>query len=139
VRVYDLRQMRSLSHIPFSEGPAFINTLPRKPTSIVITSHEGLVHIADVTATAETEVHQVNSLVSSITTNQSLITLHLSSVYHIWALQLCHQRVLTWHSVTPMAQFTSLAHLNRKKSNLHSMGLKGNRLNGLTCPLHFLR
>lgn len=59
VRVYDLRQMRSLSHIPFSEGPAFINVLPRKPSSVVITSHEGLVHIADVTSTAETEVHQL--------------------------------------------------------------------------------
>jgi PAB-dependent poly(A)-specific ribonuclease subunit 2 len=63
VRVYDIRTMRSLAPIAFTLGPAFINVLPRRHSSIVITSREGVVNIADVNAPAATEFYQVKDAV----------------------------------------------------------------------------
>ncbi|KAN0075425.1 Ubiquitin carboxyl-terminal hydrolase domain containing protein [Tylopilus felleus] len=51
VKVYDLRNMRPLPPIPFSDGPAFINLLPMHTSSLVVTSPQGLVNILDVSNT----------------------------------------------------------------------------------------
>ncbi|KAI6151085.1 ubiquitin carboxyl-terminal hydrolase-domain-containing protein [Pisolithus tinctorius] len=48
VKVYDLRSMRPLPPIPFSEGPAFINLVPKHSSSLVVTSAQGLVNVVDV-------------------------------------------------------------------------------------------
>ncbi|KIJ63247.1 hypothetical protein HYDPIDRAFT_175993 [Hydnomerulius pinastri MD-312] len=48
VKVYDLRNMRPLPPVPFSDGPAFINLLPKHSSSLVITSSQGLVNVVDV-------------------------------------------------------------------------------------------
>lgn len=48
VKVYDLRNMRPLPPIPFSEGPSFINLLPKHSSSLVVTSAQGLVNVVDV-------------------------------------------------------------------------------------------
>ncbi|KAF9234026.1 ubiquitin carboxyl-terminal hydrolase-domain-containing protein [Melanogaster broomeanus] len=48
VKVYDLRNMRPLPPIPFSDGPAFIDLLPKHSSSLVVTSAQGLVNVVDV-------------------------------------------------------------------------------------------
>ncbi|KAF7970658.1 hypothetical protein HWV62_23300 [Athelia sp. TMB] len=48
VKVYDVRTMRALQPIPFSDGPAYINLLPRRSSSLIITSNQGLINIVDV-------------------------------------------------------------------------------------------
>jgi PAB-dependent poly(A)-specific ribonuclease subunit 2 len=40
--------MRPIAPVAFSEGPVFIDVLPRLSSSIVITSSQGLVNIVDV-------------------------------------------------------------------------------------------
>ncbi|KAG1718919.1 PAB-dependent poly-A-specific ribonuclease subunit PAN2, partial [Suillus occidentalis] len=48
VKVYDLRTMRPLPPIPFQDGPAFIDILPKHSSSLVVTSAQGLVNVVDV-------------------------------------------------------------------------------------------
>ncbi|KAJ7184324.1 ubiquitin carboxyl-terminal hydrolase-domain-containing protein [Mycena filopes] len=57
VKVYDLRTMRPLPPIPFSSTPAFINVLPKRPSTIAVTSNQGLINIVDV-STAASEFYQ---------------------------------------------------------------------------------
>ncbi|KAF7359264.1 PAN2-PAN3 deadenylation complex catalytic subunit PAN2 [Mycena sanguinolenta] len=59
VKVYDLRTMRPLPPIPFSSTPAFINILPKRPSTIVVTSNQGLINIVDV-STAGSEFYQLD-------------------------------------------------------------------------------
>ncbi|KAH8833946.1 ubiquitin carboxyl-terminal hydrolase-domain-containing protein [Flagelloscypha sp. PMI_526] len=47
VKVWDLRKFKPLAPIPFSAGPSFISTLPRRGASLVVTSNTGLVNIID--------------------------------------------------------------------------------------------
>lgn len=47
VKVYDLRKLQPLAPVSFPSGPGFINTLPRRSSSIVVTSTTGLVTIVD--------------------------------------------------------------------------------------------
>ena len=62
VKVYDMRVMRPLPPVPFPAGPAFINSLPRRSSSIVVTSNQGLVNIVDTSnPTNATEFYQVLS------------------------------------------------------------------------------
>jgi PAB-dependent poly(A)-specific ribonuclease subunit 2 len=51
--------MRPLPPIPFSSTPAFINILPKRPATVVVTSNQGLVNIVDV-STAASEFYQVH-------------------------------------------------------------------------------
>lgn len=48
VKVYDLRTMRPLPPVPFQDGPAFIDILPKHSSSLVVTSAQGLVNVVDV-------------------------------------------------------------------------------------------
>jgi hypothetical protein len=53
--------MRPLPPVAFSAGPAFINVLPRRPSSIAVTSNQGLVNIVDVSnANTASEFYQVD-------------------------------------------------------------------------------
>ncbi|KAH8117576.1 ubiquitin carboxyl-terminal hydrolase-domain-containing protein [Phellopilus nigrolimitatus] len=47
VKVYDLRSFKALPPVSFSAGPGFINALPRRSSSVVVTSNRGLVNIVD--------------------------------------------------------------------------------------------
>jgi PAB-dependent poly(A)-specific ribonuclease subunit 2 len=60
VKVYDLRKMQPLPPVSFSAGPGFINTLPRRSSSIVVSSPSGLVTIVDASnPSAVGEFYQV--------------------------------------------------------------------------------
>ncbi|KAJ7168294.1 ubiquitin carboxyl-terminal hydrolase-domain-containing protein [Mycena crocata] len=59
VKVYDLRTMRPLPPIPFSSTPAFINILPKRPSTVAVTSNQGLINIVDV-STAASEFYQLD-------------------------------------------------------------------------------
>ncbi|KAA1471282.1 PAB-dependent poly-A-specific ribonuclease subunit PAN2 [Dentipellis sp. KUC8613] len=62
VKLYDMRTMRPLPPVPFPAGPAFINVLPRRSSSIVVASHEGLVNIVDTSnPTNATEFYQLDT------------------------------------------------------------------------------
>ncbi|KAL0947460.1 hypothetical protein HGRIS_013567 [Hohenbuehelia grisea] len=71
MRVYDLRSLRSLSSIAFPSGPAFIDVIPRRSSSVVITSAQGLVNIVDVTnPNSSPEFYQID--VSSYVTSTAI-------------------------------------------------------------------
>lgn len=59
VKVYDTRTLRPLPPVPFSAGPAFIDLLPKRSATIMITSADGLVNIVDVSNVTNTEFYQV--------------------------------------------------------------------------------
>jgi hypothetical protein len=60
VKIYDLRSMKPLSPLPFPSGPAFINLLPMRSSSLVVTSNQGLVNIVDTSnPTSANEFYQV--------------------------------------------------------------------------------
>ncbi|KAF8894503.1 ubiquitin carboxyl-terminal hydrolase-domain-containing protein [Infundibulicybe gibba] len=60
VKIYDLRTMRPLPPIPFSSGPAFIQVLPRRPSTIAIISNQGLINIVDASNPATGEFYQLD-------------------------------------------------------------------------------
>ena len=52
--------MKPLPPLPFPSGPAFINLLPMRSSSLVVTSNEGLVNIVDTSnPTSVNEFYQV--------------------------------------------------------------------------------
>jgi len=52
--------MRPLPPVPFPAGPAFINVLPKRSSSLVVTSNQGLVNIVDSSnPTSANEFYQV--------------------------------------------------------------------------------
>jgi hypothetical protein len=52
--------MRPLPPLPFPSGPAFINLLPKRSSSLVVTSNQGLVNIVDTSnPTSANEFYQV--------------------------------------------------------------------------------
>jgi hypothetical protein len=52
--------MKPLSPLPFPSGPAFINLLPMRSSSLVVTSNQGLVNIVDTSnPTSANEFYQV--------------------------------------------------------------------------------
>ena len=59
VKVYDLRNMRPLPPVPFSDGPAFINLLPMHTSTLVVTSAQGLVNVVDVSNTNASDFYHV--------------------------------------------------------------------------------
>ncbi|KAI0247045.1 PAB-dependent poly-A-specific ribonuclease subunit PAN2, partial [Lactifluus subvellereus] len=62
VKIYDLRSMRPLPPVPFPAGPAFINLLPMRPSSLVVTSNQGLVNIVDTSnPTSANEFYQLDT------------------------------------------------------------------------------
>ncbi|KAI0648291.1 ubiquitin carboxyl-terminal hydrolase-domain-containing protein [Trametes meyenii] len=61
VKMYDLRNMKPLPPIPFSAGPAFITRFPNRPTTLAITSSQGLIQIVDTTNPSTNEFYQLNT------------------------------------------------------------------------------
>ncbi|KIL69643.1 hypothetical protein M378DRAFT_184057 [Amanita muscaria Koide BX008] len=67
VKVYDMRTMRPLQPVPFSSGPAFIQLLPKRASSIIVTSNQGLINMVDVSnPSSSSEFYQLD-LASYIT------------------------------------------------------------------------
>ncbi|TFK86247.1 hypothetical protein K466DRAFT_493169 [Polyporus arcularius HHB13444] len=68
VKIYDLRTLKALPPIPFSTGPAFITRFPNRPSTLAITSNQGLVQIVDSSNPASNEFHQLDapSFISSV-------------------------------------------------------------------------
>lgn len=61
VKVYDLRTMKALPPIPFSTGPAFIQTLSTRNSCLVVVSNQGLINIVDVSdPSAFSEFYQLD-------------------------------------------------------------------------------
>ncbi|KAF8969950.1 ubiquitin carboxyl-terminal hydrolase-domain-containing protein [Flammula alnicola] len=61
VKVYDLRTMRPLPPIPFSAGPAFIHAIPKKTSSLVVISNQGLINVVDASnPSASNEFYQLD-------------------------------------------------------------------------------
>ena len=86
MKVYDLRTFKALPPVSFSEGPGFINILPRRASSIVITSTRGLVNVVDTTnPVGGGEFYQVSlsciNASSALTTREKLdVNSYISSV-----------------------------------------------------------
>ncbi|KAH8102953.1 PAB-dependent poly-A-specific ribonuclease subunit PAN2 [Cristinia sonorae] len=59
VKLYDMRTMRPLPPVPFSAGPSFLNRLPNRSSSIVVTSSEGLVNVVDASDPSDSEFYQL--------------------------------------------------------------------------------
>jgi hypothetical protein len=93
VKVYDLRTMRPLPPLPFSDGPAFINSLPRKDSSIVIVSNQGLINIADISNPNASEFYQVCpfTMACAWKTYRLLAGYHIDHQFH---RRLSHWRIL---------------------------------------------
>ncbi|KAH9923912.1 ubiquitin carboxyl-terminal hydrolase-domain-containing protein [Epithele typhae] len=68
VKVYDLRNLKALTPIPFSQGPSFITRFANRPSTLAITSSQGLVQIVDTTNPATNEFYQLDapSYISSV-------------------------------------------------------------------------
>ncbi|KIY66064.1 hypothetical protein CYLTODRAFT_455741 [Cylindrobasidium torrendii FP15055 ss-10] len=69
VKVFDLRTMRALPPVPFSSGPAFLNIVPRRSSSVAVTSNQGSVTIVDASnINANPEFYQLDttSYISSV-------------------------------------------------------------------------
>ncbi|EJF62633.1 hypothetical protein DICSQDRAFT_154466 [Dichomitus squalens LYAD-421 SS1] len=61
VKVYDLRNLKALPPIPFSSGPSFITRLPNRPSTLAITSSQGLVQIVDTSNPTANEFYQLDT------------------------------------------------------------------------------
>ena len=77
VKVYDLRSFKALPPASFSAGTGFINILPRRSSSVVVTSTRGLVNIVDTSNPGDGgEFYQVKyqlTICARITHNHVLI------------------------------------------------------------------
>ncbi|TFL07786.1 ubiquitin carboxyl-terminal hydrolase-domain-containing protein [Pterulicium gracile] len=62
VKVFDLRAMRALPPVPFSDGAAYINVVPRRSSSICVTSNTGIVQILDVNNLNSPEANEFHAL-----------------------------------------------------------------------------
>jgi PAB-dependent poly(A)-specific ribonuclease subunit 2 len=58
IKVFDLRASQTLPPIPFSTGPALICPMPRRGSSLVVASSQGLVNIVDATDPTANEFYQ---------------------------------------------------------------------------------
>jgi hypothetical protein len=91
--------MKPLPPIPFPAGPAFINLLPMRSSSLVVTSNQGLVNIVDTSnPTSANEFYQV--LLMSLRFLVSLLS--FSSWMHLLLSVLQPFPLLgrIWHSET---------------------------------------
>ena len=101
VKIYDLRNMKALPPIPFSAGPAFINRFPNRPSTLAITSNQGLVQIVDTTNPTSNEFYQV---CRSTLFRGTLLDTAVSSTRHHSSVQWRFLRPLrTWLSGIQMA------------------------------------
>ena len=136
VKVYDLRNMRPLPPIPFSDGPAFINLLPKHTSSLVVTSAQGLVNVVDVSNTNASEFYHVRILFflspSSFNPSSSSTPPPTSHPPPF------HPMDRTWPLVTQLVQFISSQQQTNPPSPSSTVS-KANQSNGQTCPNHSLK
>ena len=123
--------MRTLPPIPFPAGPAFINILPKRSSSIVVSSNQGLINIVDTSdPTSGNEFYQVRPHYSvKPRSNGPCSSTHL----HSSVLLLYRQRVPILLSAMRMEPSTFLVPSTTKEAYL-SMVLRDSRSNGRTPP-----
>lgn len=61
VKIFDMRNLRTMSSFNFAAGPSFLAVHPQKSTTLVLTSNTGVVNIVDVLNSTSSEFHQVRS------------------------------------------------------------------------------
>ncbi|KZT11602.1 cysteine proteinase [Laetiporus sulphureus 93-53] len=61
VKIYDLRTLKPLPPLPFASGPAFISLMPKRPNTLAITSHQGLVNIVEASNPTVNEFYQLEA------------------------------------------------------------------------------
>ncbi|KAF9532295.1 ubiquitin carboxyl-terminal hydrolase-domain-containing protein [Crepidotus variabilis] len=62
VKTYDIRTMRALPPIPFSAGPSFIHAVPKRSSTLVVASAEGLINVVDaINSSAMNEFYQLDT------------------------------------------------------------------------------
>lgn len=68
VRLYDVRMLRALPPVSFPAGPAFALLHPTDSTKLVISSQQGMLQIADLSASSQASFLQldVNTYVTSM-------------------------------------------------------------------------
>ena len=80
--------MKPLPPVPFPAGPAFINVLPKRSSSLVVTSNQGLVNIVDTSnPTSANEFYQV--IVTNFLLGACLILIPSCPAGHTCLYQLC--------------------------------------------------
>ncbi len=132
VKIYDLRTLKALPPIPFSTGPAFITRFPNRPSTLAITSNQGLVQIVDSSNPASNEFHQVRDMTPFRGT--TLDTTASSMRHRSSAQSRPHRLVLIWRSVTPTVPSICFLLLKTRLCCL-STGLKASRSIGQMPPM----
>lgn len=66
VKLFDSRNLKSVSSFTFTAGPSLLNVHPEKSTTLVLTSNTGLVNVVDVLNPLSGEFYQVNYSLSVI-------------------------------------------------------------------------
>ena len=96
VKVFDIRNLRALPPVSFTAGPGFINTVPRRSSTVVVTSNRGLVNIVDASNPGDGgEFYQVR-LRRQFCPCASLVIACLSWTFHPMSVQLlCLPQVYT--------------------------------------------
>ncbi len=80
--------MKPLPPVPFPTGPAFINVLPKRSSSLVVTSNQGLVNIVDTSnPTSANEFYQV--IVTSLSLGTCFILILSFLAGHTCLYQFC--------------------------------------------------
>lgn len=107
VKMYDIRTMKPLPPVPFPAGPAFINVLPKRSSTIVVTSNQGLINIVDTSnPTNAAEFYQVCTCLAKIVRVVCLLLFSLTQLLSC-GLSPYHQQERIWLSETEMVSFIS--------------------------------
>lgn len=104
VKVQDLRNMRTLVHVPFAAqgGPALLAVHPKVSSTIVIAAPSGQFQIVDVNNLSDASFHQVN-------TSTYLTSLSISQTADYIALGEADGSVRLWASSSEANQFNSFS------------------------------
>lgn len=89
VNVFDLKNMQSLSPIPFPAGAAFVRLHPRMSTTSVVVSQYGQIHIVDLMNVNTSNVKQANvmsqlTMIEMAPSGEALILADLECTVHLW-------------------------------------------------------
>ena len=93
VKVFDLKSLKAVSHLPFHAGAAFLRFHPRIPTTAVIVSSSGQMQLVDVRQTSEVRIYQMNVLpeanivcMEMSVSGQAITFADSSCILHLWGI-----------------------------------------------------
>jgi PAB-dependent poly(A)-specific ribonuclease subunit 2 len=89
VNVFDLKNMLSLSPIPFPAGAAFVRLHPRMSTTSIVVSQLGQIHIVDLMNVNTSNVKQANvltylSMIEIAPSGEAMILADAECNLHLW-------------------------------------------------------